>query len=127
MMRRSSKYAMIGGVCSGYAISEKLPVALVRVFAVTLLTFTMGGAVLLYLAAWIFMPAPQGGVESLPAEDKLVRKKSKQVIGGVCGAFADYFKVDATLLRFIAVFLVFVMGTGLVLYLFAWVVLPEDK
>jgi phage shock protein PspC (stress-responsive transcriptional regulator) len=127
MIRRSAKHAVIGGVCSGYAISEKLPVALVRTFAAALLFLTVGGAVILYIAAWIFMPAPLADApEKLPAEDKLVRKKSRQVIGGVCGALADYFKIDATVLRAIAVISVFVLGTGLFLYFFAWVVIPEE-
>lgn len=118
---------MIGGVCSGYAISEKLPVALVRTFAAILVFYTVGGAALLYLAAWILMPAPmEGESEKLPAEDKLVRKKGNQVIGGVCGAFAEYFKFDATVLRVIAVVSVFIAGTGLLLYLFAWAIIPEQ-
>ncbi len=128
MIRRSSKFAMLGGVCSGYAISEKLPVALVRSFAAILLFYTVGGAALLYLAAWILMPAPaEGAAEHLPAEEKLVRKKSNQVIGGVCGAFASYFKVDPTLVRILAVISVFVVGTGLFLYVFAWAIIPEEK
>jgi phage shock protein PspC (stress-responsive transcriptional regulator) len=127
MIRRSSKHAVIGGVCAGYAISEKLPVALVRTFAAALMFLTVGGAVLVYLAAWAFMPAPlESGAEKLPAEDKLVRRKKNQVIGGVCGALATYFKIDATLLRVIAVISVFVLGTGLFLYFFAWVVIPEE-
>lgn len=127
MIRRSSAHAVIGGVCSGYAISEKMPVALVRTFAAALMFFTVGGAVLLYIAAWILMPAPaEGDSEKLPAEDLLVRRKKNQVIGGVCGALADYFKMDATLLRVLAVILVFVLGTGLFLYFFAWIVIPEE-
>ena len=129
MIRRSSKYALIGGVCAGYAICEKKPIALVRSFAIALVLLTAGiGGLLFYAAAWILMPASSTGPEGweVPsAEDKLFRRPQNKVIGGVCGALAEYFKVDATLLRLIAILLLFVCGIGLFAYLAAWAIIPQ--
>jgi phage shock protein PspC (stress-responsive transcriptional regulator) len=131
MIRRSSHHAMIGGVCSGYAISENKPVALVRTFAALTLLCTGGAAAFLYVLAWFFMPKTKAGEsdawDKLSVEDKLlVRKKTNRVIAGVCGALADHFKVDASVVRALAALSFLVGGAGLVAYVFAWAIIPEE-
>jgi len=131
MIRRSSKHAMLGGVCAGYAIAEKKPVALVRTFVILMFLLTAGlGGALVYIAAWIFMPTAEegpAGWDTLPSEDELARSKSNKVFGGVCGAVAEYFEIDASLVRAITVCLFLLGGVGFWTYLFAWVVIPERK
>ncbi len=48
------------------------------------------------------------------------------MIFGVIAGLADYFELDVTLLRLLAVFAIFASGffPGVVLYLIAWVVIP---
>lgn len=47
------------------------------------------------------------------------------MIGGVCGGLAEYFNVDPSLIRIIAVFLI---PHGFILaYIIAWIVIPEGK
>jgi phage shock protein C len=48
------------------------------------------------------------------------------VFAGVCGGLAEYFGVDAVLLRIVAVALALSGGAGLLLYVIAWIAIPED-
>lgn len=56
---------------------------------------------------------------------KLYRSKGDRKIGGVCGGIAEYFGIDSTLIRLIAVILIFVSGAGLIAYIVAWAIIPE--
>jgi phage shock protein C len=60
---------------------------------------------------------------------KLSRPREDRKIAGVCAGFARYLGVDVTLVRLIAVVLVFCpipIGLGLIGYLVAWMVMPND-
>lgn len=59
---------------------------------------------------------------------RLTRSKANARIGGVCGGLAEYFRVDATLVRVLWVVLAVVPGVvigGLLAYVLAWLVMPE--
>ena len=59
-------------------------------------------------------------------EKKLMRSKKNKVIAGVCGGLGEYLNVDPTIIR-LAVALFSVMGgSGLLLYVIAAIVMPED-
>ena len=60
-------------------------------------------------------------------EKKLQRDTQHKVIGGVCAGLANYFDVDATLLRLLLAFLVLLAGTGFWLYIILWIVMPSDS
>ena len=57
---------------------------------------------------------------------KLYRSRSDRKIGGVCGGLAEYMKIDPTLVRLVAVCLVIFAGTGLLAYIIAWVIVPDQ-
>jgi phage shock protein PspC (stress-responsive transcriptional regulator) len=59
-------------------------------------------------------------------EKKLLRPRDGVMIAGVCAAFARYFGVDVTLVRLGWVFLVILLGTGLLAYLICWIVIPQE-
>jgi len=44
----------------------------------------------------------------------------------VCGGIAEYFNIDPTLVRLIWAVLVFAYGTGLLAYILAWIIIPEE-
>ena len=46
-------------------------------------------------------------------------------IAGVCGGIAEYFGVDANMVRLIAVLLALFGGSGLLIYLVAWIMMPK--
>ena len=56
---------------------------------------------------------------------KLYRSRSQRMIAGVCGGLADYFDIDATLVRVLFLLLAVFGGTGLVIYIVMWVIVPD--
>mgnify|MGYP003810696539 CR=1 FL=1 len=57
---------------------------------------------------------------------KLYRSRKERVIGGVCGGIGVYFGIDPTLIRVIWVAALLMAGTGLMAYIVAWLVIPEE-
>jgi phage shock protein PspC (stress-responsive transcriptional regulator) len=47
--------------------------------------------------------------------------------GGVCLGIATYLNVDVTLIRVIAVLVFFFGGTGAMLYVICWFVMPSEE
>jgi phage shock protein PspC (stress-responsive transcriptional regulator) len=57
---------------------------------------------------------------------RLLRLKKGRMVAGVCAGLAAYFKVDVNLVRLgFGVFTVF-YGLGILIYLIAWAILPEE-
>jgi phage shock protein C len=57
---------------------------------------------------------------------QLVRLRDDRMVAGVCSGIATYLGVDVTLVRLLAVLgLVFSLGTVLVAYVVAWILMPE--
>ncbi len=65
------------------------------------------------------VPAPE------PAK-RLTRSKDDKLLGGVCGGVAEYFGVDANVVRLLTV-LGTVLGFGVLVFVYvaAWLILPE--
>ena len=58
---------------------------------------------------------------------RFLRSRDDRMIAGVCGGAAKYFGVDAALLRVILVLAAILgIGTGVLLYLACWLVIPEE-
>lgn len=57
---------------------------------------------------------------------RLMRSSTDKKLGGVCAGLADYLDLDATLVRVLWVLAVFCGGTGLLLYVVLWIVLPVE-
>jgi phage shock protein PspC (stress-responsive transcriptional regulator) len=57
---------------------------------------------------------------------RLTRSRSDRMVGGVCGGLGRYFNVDPLLFRIGAVALVFLGGAGLLLYLAALLLVPNE-
>ncbi|MCB8816448.1 PspC domain-containing protein [Desulfosporosinus shakirovi] len=58
--------------------------------------------------------------------ERVYRSVRDKMIGGVCGGLADYFRVDVTLVRLIALIALFAGGVGFLAYLVAWVIIPVN-
>ncbi|MCP4568709.1 MAG: PspC domain-containing protein [FCB group bacterium] len=56
---------------------------------------------------------------------RLYRSRSDCTIGGICGGLGEYFAIDPTFIRIIAVMLIFADGVGLIAYLIAWIIIPQ--
>jgi len=58
---------------------------------------------------------------------KLYRSRKDRKLAGVCGGLAEYFGVDATLIRLIFVLATFAGGPGLVVYIILAIIMPEEE
>ena len=58
---------------------------------------------------------------------RLYRSKTNRVIGGVCGGIGEYFGIDPTIIRLIWVILALMGGAGIIAYIIAWIIIPEEK
>lgn len=60
-------------------------------------------------------------------EKKLLRARNDKVLAGVCGGLAKYLGLDATLLRIVwAILLISPGGIGLIAYVLAAVIIPQE-
>ncbi len=57
---------------------------------------------------------------------KLYRSIDNKVLFGVCGGIADYFGIDATLVRLIWAAFALLFGLGIILYILAVFIMPRE-
>lgn len=57
---------------------------------------------------------------------KLYRSRKNKVIGGVASGLAEYFDIDAAIMRLIFAFLAVVFPTFIIAYILAWIIVPEQ-
>jgi phage shock protein C len=57
---------------------------------------------------------------------RLYRSRSDRWLFGVCGGIADYFSVDPTLVRVLFVIFTLIFGSGILLYLILWLIIPQE-
>lgn len=61
-------------------------------------------------------------------QKKLMKNTSNKLLSGVCSGIADYFKIDATLVRIIwALTVIFGFGSGIIIYIVFAFVMPKDE
>lgn len=61
-----------------------------------------------------------------PPRPRLERSRGDRMVSGVCGGIARYMGVDANLVRIVAIGLALLGGAGVLLYLAALLLLPEE-
>jgi len=62
-----------------------------------------------------------------PPIKRLYRSRRDKILGGVCAGIAEYFNVDPVLVRLLwIIFTLISMGLGIVAYLIAWIIVPEE-
>jgi len=60
-------------------------------------------------------------------QKKLTRSTTDRKIAGVCGGLGEYLNVDPLIFRIIFLFLLLCGGSGFILYLIMWILMPEKK
>jgi phage shock protein C len=58
-------------------------------------------------------------------QKKLYRTRNAK-IAGVCGGLAEYLGLDVALVRLLWVLTIFLGGGGVVAYLLAWIIIPQE-
>ncbi len=69
------------------------------------------------------------GEEHLPENETRVLRRSRdhRILGGVCGGLGRYLGVDPALLRIAFVVLALAGGGGVLIYIVAWILIPEER
>jgi phage shock protein PspC (stress-responsive transcriptional regulator) len=118
----------LAGVCAGLADYFDTDVTLVRL-AWVLLSIVPGffvGGLIAYAVAWILLPVGPDQQRQFSGRS-LRRSESDRMIAGICGGLAEYFGVDAAIVRIAVVILTVYPGAiigGALLYIIAWLVIP---
>jgi phage shock protein PspC (stress-responsive transcriptional regulator) len=59
--------------------------------------------------------------------ERLYRSRSIRIIAGVAGGMSQYFDVDVTVVRLLWVIGCLAFGSGILVYLIAWLIIPEEN
>ena len=65
-------------------------------------------------------------VGGVAARKRLMRPRAGRKIAGVCAGLAEYLDLDVTLIRLVWLIVVIFAGAGLVAYVIAWIVMPDE-
>lgn len=58
------------------------------------------------------------------AQKKRLYRSNERRIAGVCGGIAEYFNIDPVLIRLLWLFFTLMGGSGILIYIIAWIVIP---
>jgi len=76
----------------------------------------------------IFEDAPQTDYDKQPTgSKKLFRDSDNAYVGGVSSGLSHYLGIDAIWIRLAWILLIFGAGTGVLLYILLWILVPEAK
>lgn len=59
-------------------------------------------------------------------EKRFYRSKKDRQVAGVCGGFAEYFKIDPVFVRAAFLALAFCGGVGVAIYVAFWLIAPDN-
>jgi len=57
---------------------------------------------------------------------RFYRSAKHKILGGVCGGFAEYFKIDPVFIRLVWILFTLLYGAGAFLYLLAWILMERN-
>ena len=60
-------------------------------------------------------------------QKKLYKIEQGKKLDGVCGGIAEYFDMDPTIVRLLWILLIFCVGTGIVAYFVAALIMPNKS
>ncbi len=56
---------------------------------------------------------------------RLYRNQHNKILAGVCSGLGDYFNIDPVIIRLLWVVLSIFGGAGILIYIIAWIIIPE--
>lgn len=56
---------------------------------------------------------------------RLYRSRRDRIIAGVCGGIGEYLGVDPTFIRILWILFTLAGGSGILVYIIAWIIIPE--
>ncbi|AEH60412.1 phage shock protein C, PspC [Methanosalsum zhilinae DSM 4017] len=57
---------------------------------------------------------------------KLYRSRNDRILGGVCAGIGEYLNADPTLIRLLWILFTLLGGSGIIVYIIAWIIIPEQ-
>jgi phage shock protein PspC (stress-responsive transcriptional regulator) len=60
-----------------------------------------------------------------PPYKRIYRSDQDRIIAGICGGLGEHFEIDPVIVRLVWIVLTFFGGSGIVLYLLAWLLIPR--
>ena len=122
---RSDRY--LAGICGGMGEYFQIDSTVIRlVFVFFLIATGIVPLLLAYLLAILIIPVEPVRQISSPRRT-FYRSSENRMIAGICGALAERWDVDPTVVRLIAIFTCFV--TGIIplaaVYAAGWILIPE--
>jgi phage shock protein PspC (stress-responsive transcriptional regulator) len=153
---RDLAHRKIAGVCAGLAQYFRVNPLVVRLIFLALVLlpnvlgvydhvpgtgmfrhrFDFGGLALIgYIILWIVLPKRDDAPAPIDTLDfggsltgrKLFRDVDSGKVGGVSAGLAAYFRTDVVLVRVLFLLSLFLGGSGFIIYLILWVVVPEAR
>ena len=131
-LRRNPFDESLGGVCSGIGSYFDIDPTLIRIlFVVSIIIY--GSGLLFYFILWLIIPKAKGEDAEIMRQQKQVRTRKlfrdmdNKTIGGVCSGIGAYFGLDTIWIRLALVVSLFVFGSGFILYIILWIIIPQAQ
>jgi phage shock protein PspC (stress-responsive transcriptional regulator) len=129
---RDNNRKLLGGVLSGIAFYFTIDPLWIRLlyallfFGISILPSIAGFLLIAYIVMWIVIPGSDD-LKEVKKIKKMYRDPDGKVLGGVASGISAYFGVDVVIIRLLFFAGIFMAGTGLILYIILWIILPEAK
>ena len=115
------------GVCSGFADYLNVDPTLIRIAVACLAIYTaIIPALIIYVVMSFVFPQQPEGYTVVASDKKLMKSQKNKKISGVCGGLAEYFGIDATIVRLIFALCVLFIGFGLAIYIVCLALMPSE-
>ncbi len=73
------------------------------------------------------MKPPENYYEIYNDTGKKLDKGNDKKIAGVCSGFAEYFAIDATIIKLVLALLILIFGYGILAYIACAILMPEQE
>lgn len=71
-------------------------------------------------------PHDETAPQQYERHERLYRSREDRWVGGVVGGIGERYGVDPNILRLVWFLLIFAWGSGLIAYIIAWIIVPEN-
>lgn len=114
------------GVCGGIAEYFNVDPTLIRIAVACLALYTaVIPALIIYVVMSFVFPQQPEGYTTVSSSKKLMKSQNNKKLSGVCGGLAEYFGIDATIVRLIFALCMLFIGFGLTIYIVCLVLMPS--
>ena len=115
------------GLCGGVADYFGVDPTLIRIAVACLALYTaIFPALIIYVVMSFVFPQQPEGYTTVNTAKKLVKSQSNKKISGVCAGLAEYFGIDATIVRLVFALCLLFFGCGLTAYIVCLILMPRE-